>query len=1297
MRRIQNLIWKVFVIFMLISDIAYAQITPFDDECSRPKKVYDMEVNNVRARLLTGGDLFYDANYITPLYPKKSSPVSGIFAVGVWASGTDAKKAVRLSAVTYRNEGFDFTTGPLNDKGLTEKISCDQWDNIFSVNGTHIKSHIKAFQLAKANNQSFDCKSIPVPDDIRYWPAQGNMYFVEKYGWELPDQPLAGFYDMNADGRYDPCDGDYPMTYTGPNNCLPYHLNPNRIPATINYFVFNDAGRMQTLSSEKRLNMEFHVHAYAYNTSDALNDITFYQYKIINKSIRTYSDFRFSWWMDPDLGCYKDDFIGSDPNLKLAYIYNRDAIDGVDSTGSCQGIASYGSDIPIVGIDFVEGFEIDQVFLRDSQGDFIRDKDGNKILDDPELFSGNVDTLVKSNMTSFMYGYSLSPGYNPDSAKILPEFNFMRGKWGDGSNVTVGGLGCDPDGKEITRFVFTGDPNNPDGWSMGNVDTLLPATFDLRTIMSAGPITLPPGASQTLTIAVMSVLDTRYPKPDLTKLKYTDRYLKSMFENCFEYVSKDTPDCPEILGISKDRSLQLKLDNLPSSNNYNEKFTAVIPGIDAPLDSLYRFEGYKIYQVKDRDVKYSQLNQPEYARLIGQTDIKNGIKDIYSFDLKLNPDLSSKDTYIWTKTQAIDGANKGLQKVFTIDEDVFADGDDKRLVNYKEYYFAAVAYAYNNWKDFDATDVSGQKVQYLEGSGNFKVFTFAPKIVDIPKTVKPVVTRISGEGNPHVFLEMNENMYEKILKSEFDGKVVYKPDAGPVRVIVHDPKKAEKKKLRIEISGDFLSNNLGTTCRYDTDAYWTVTDVNTNTVVLDRLPLNKAETYRLEDYGVSLVLHNFLDPGTQVYDNNGAIGQTITYKDSKGNHWLDAVKPGGVVGQEKFHGIDFTMLRKGDPLEQITKIGNQFFLPASSLNTVDHANFPLNYAILEKPVLKFMTSDVVNMLKYSQLNNVDIILTKDKSKWSKCVVLETTPTEMIMAGYQTEGNVPNSSLLRRVPSIDQNGNLLNDWTIGFGYFPGYAVDVETGKRLNIFFGESSLYNHGKDLLFNPDDELVDENLLVQGDKRGYVFGGHHYIYVTRSEYDGCAGIHNKLKYSGSGSPPSTNARSNAFSQVTWVSWPIAKDMTSLSEGLIPNDVIVKLRVDNTYSPSSKFDIQNVRGCIYYNDHPVYEIGFEKSTTDIDPVLGEAVVIPNPSELTTTSVTIRLSQIPSKGRLDIMDAFGKIEETILFEADKSAGSYGHVGDVITIPVNNANRKPGMYLIRVIDTETGVQQTGKWMVF
>jgi hypothetical protein len=70
---------------MLVLDIAYAQISRFDDECSRPKKVYDMQVINVCVRLLTGGNLFYDGNYITPLYPKKVLMRCGVFIV--WIQG----------------------------------------------------------------------------------------------------------------------------------------------------------------------------------------------------------------------------------------------------------------------------------------------------------------------------------------------------------------------------------------------------------------------------------------------------------------------------------------------------------------------------------------------------------------------------------------------------------------------------------------------------------------------------------------------------------------------------------------------------------------------------------------------------------------------------------------------------------------------------------------------------------------------------------------------------------------------------------------------------------------------------------------------------------------------------------------------------------------------------------------------------------------------------------------------------------------------------------------------------------
>ena len=36
--------------------------------------------------------------------------------------------------------------------------------------------------------------------------------------------------------------------------------------------------------------------------------------------------------------------------------------------------------------------------------------------------------------------------------------------------------------------------------------------------------------------------------------------------------------------------------------------------------------------------------------------------------------------------------------------------------------------------------------------------------------------------------------------------------------------------------------------------------------------------------------------------------------------------------------------------------------------------------------------------------------------------------------------------------------------VGFGWFPGYAIDVETGQRLNVFFGENSVYGGTNDPL-----------------------------------------------------------------------------------------------------------------------------------------------------------------------------------------------------------------------------------------
>jgi len=116
----------------------------------------------------------------------------------------------------------------------------------------------------------------------------------------------------------------------------------------------------------------------------------------------------------------------------------------------------------------------------------------------------------------------------------------------------------------------------------------------------------------------------------------------------------------------------------------------------------------------------------------------------------------------------------------------------------------------------------------------------------------------------------------------------------------------------------------------------------------------------------------------------------------------------------------------------------------------------------------------------NNLASVDIVFTNDTSKWSRCPV--------IALGYdytQTEGGAKKFQL-RRHFSVNKMGE--NDGTgTGMGWFPGYAVNIETGERLNIMFGENSMYGqaNGRDMLWNPPYSLG-------------LFGGMHYVYVLSS-------------------------------------------------------------------------------------------------------------------------------------------------------------------------------------------------------
>jgi hypothetical protein len=157
-------------------------------------------------------------------------------------------------------------------------------------------------------------------------------------------------------------------------------------------------------------------------------------------------------------------------------------------------------------------------------------------------------------------------------------------------------------------------------------------------------------------------------------------------------------------------------------------------------------------------------------------------------------------------------------------------------------------------------------------------------------------------------------------------------------------------------------------------------------------------------------------------------------------------------------------------------------------------------------ILKLVSTKFANVNGLSNLQSVDIVFTNDKSKWTRCVVFETGNDVT-----KTEGGAPIFAK-RFADNVDKNGspdgtlNPLGAAGRGMGWFPGYAINVETGERLNMAFGEDSRYiNHnGRDMKWNPNDEFYRFDTLNL--KLDTVIGSRHYTYVFNTRYDECRDI-----------------------------------------------------------------------------------------------------------------------------------------------------------------------------------------------
>lgn len=1310
--------------------------------CVRPTKQIDMQINNVRARLLSGGDIWSEARYIVPKPAPGEIEVSSLYAGGVWIGGRDKAGNIKLSAVTYRTLGFDFFSGPLDITGSTEQVTCQNWDRFFTVKGSNIKAALNKWELANQNGLSITEDSLE--DDVKFWPGKGNPFWRKKYNFVLPDQSLGAFWDQDGDNIYNPVNGDFPLIDI--RGCEPSNRIEAKelVPDEMVFWIYNDNGGPQTLSGTSFIQMEVQVQAFAYATNDEINDMTFYRYKLINKAPEDLRDCYFSMWIDPDLGCYADDYIGCDVKRSLAYVYNQDAQDGISGI-SCSGTPTYGTKIPILGMDYFRGPLGPRVFKKDSiTGELILGPDGKKILLEPRPFTGEQDTLIELGMTSFTYaegvGGTVPEMGDPQRGIEDGFYNYIRGLWRGGTPVTYGGTGYNPGSSDTIRYVFPSDPNDvsQEAWSMCSIN----AQFgDRRTMQATGPLLLQPSATNELILGVVFVPDIPYPCPDITKLKFADDIAQALFDNCFDIT--DGPDAPDITAVELDRELILMLSNESTSNNFNESYEE--KDLQAPndVDNKYRFEGYRIYQLADASVSFQELGDVSKARAIATIDVKNGIKEIYNWRGEANP-IQPGGNPVWIPTKEVSGTNSGVITSVRVVEDQFAL-TDRKLVNHKRYYFLSVAYAHNDWKKFDILTGQGQKRSYLEGRDNVG----GPERVPYTLIPRPIVyeelnaaygegaqvTRISGEGNPRVFLELADGMREAILSGSFDGKIKYETGLGPVNAKIVDPLRIKDGKYRLEISGNWDKN--AATCAYN-DAKWTLTDItnsnNTKVLLKDR-PLAYAKEYILQNLGMSIRLESVDEPGTLLDGKptnarNNAIGATIEYKDPAGLKWFNAVRDGGIF-QTNANGnvsslvLDFIKPNKDDPSADLADIGPGAFVPFIATKFERDPDIPVYLTPAARDLMGVLNNQSQPTLRTRDLNNVDIVFTKDKSKWSKCVVVETTFDAYTSANINPIGKDTKNFELRQSPSVDVNGQPLNDNTVGYSYFPGYAIDVETGERLNIFFGENSSLNEenakefgfsfdggvyvGADMIFNPSSQrgfgALDFNVM----------GGQHYIYVTRQKYDECKSIGDRLK-KGSG----LIQKAKAAGSITWTAFVYgvsSAPLLPIQQGIIPNDMIYKLRVNNPYGESRVYDIAREKDCITKGDNPVYEFEFsgkesKKLTTPAEykGALANVNVVPNPYyaysayETSQFTNTVKITNLPERAIVTIYSIDGSFirqynrdERGRALSGTNRPTSTAQIYPDLEWDMKNFKDIPvasGVYLIHISAPEYGEERTLKW---
>ena len=424
-----------------------------------PMTTKDLDINNVRARIINGSDKWWDmsggvAGYEVP----KGSGKHSMYAAALWIGGYDANGILHVAAETYRQTGNEFWEGPVEKNGCvlnTDTVNCPTYQHVWKFTTSDISNFIST---GTATN------------DITTYPANGDAA-----SGELP--VLAPFHDVNSNGMYETALGDYPLIDV--NNIVADSVEQLFGDQCL-YWIFNDTSYNLAPTTGPPLGVEIHAQAFSYASAvPAINNTTFYRYKIINRSCETYDSVYISHWTDSDLGFYQDDFAGCHIGKNLGYGYNGDAVDDIPD--------GYGPTPPAIGVTVLQGPPADANDGIDNNNNGMTDEAGEENL-----------------MTAFLvYDNNNNPVYgNPASSQEY--YNYMTGRWRNGTPWTYGGNGS-TGGSNNTNFIYPGNSDSTYFSTLGPWNEVIVgnAPNDRRFIVSSGPFTFHPDQCVCITYAVV--------------------------------------------------------------------------------------------------------------------------------------------------------------------------------------------------------------------------------------------------------------------------------------------------------------------------------------------------------------------------------------------------------------------------------------------------------------------------------------------------------------------------------------------------------------------------------------------------------------------------------------------------------------------------------------------------------------------------------------------------------------------------------------------------------------------------